>query len=328
MLVLSFYIVQPFLLAIFLGAILAYTFYPFYGWGIKKLKSKNLMALIICLIVLILIIIPAIFFVKTLIQESYSLYILGKQKLALGLFDNCSNSLCNLIRDLSENPQINSRFQESLQIVTNWVIQKGSNFLVSIPQILLNSFVMFFTLFYFLRDGDIFVRKINVYLSMQKKKYSAMIKRLKEIIHAIVYGYVLIALMQGALGALGFFIFGVSSPLFWGMTMALLALIPYLGTGFVWAPAAIIIFLDGMFQNSNILIYKGVGLFLYGLLIVGSLDNLIRPKLIGDRAKIHPALIMLGILGGLFFMGPIGVIAGPLILSLTVIIVETYLTKS
>jgi len=323
--VLSFYIVQPFLLAIFLGAILAYAFYPFYKRGQKRLKSKTVMALIVCLIILILIIIPSIFFVKTLIQESYSLYVLGKQKIAVGLFEDCGNSICNLIESLSENPQVKYRFQESLRIITNWIIKKGSDFLISIPQILLNLFVMFFTLFYFLRDGAAFAKKMSVYLSMKKKRYAVMIGRLKEIIHAIIYGYVLIALMQGALGALGFYIFGVSSPLFWGMVMAFLALIPYLGTGFVWVPAALIIFLDGVFQNSNVLIYKGIGLFFYGLIIVGSLDNLIRPKIIGDKAKIHPALIMLGIFGGIFLMGPIGVVAGPLILSLTAIVIETYL---
>ena len=133
--------------------------------------------------------------------------------------------------------------------------------------------------------------------------------------------------MQGALGAIGFLIFGISSPLFWGMMMAFLALIPYLGTGFIWGPAAIIIFLEGVFQDSNILMYKGVALFLYGLFIVGGLDNLIRPKFIGAKAKIHPALIMIGIFGGIFLVGPIGVIIGPLVLSLTAIFIEEYLSS-
>ncbi len=327
LIVLSFFIVKPFLLAIFLGAIFAYSFYPLYKWGKKKLGNDSLRAFLICLIVLILIIIPAIFFVKTLIQESYTIYVLGKQKISIGLFKQCNNYFCNLLKELSENPQVKYQFEESLKLITNSIIRKGSDILVSIPKILLNLFVMFFTMFYFLKDGAVFVRKVGSYLSMQKKKYVIVMRRLKEIVHAIVYGYALIALMQGALGALGFFVFGVSSPLFWGMLMAFLALVPYLGTGLVWGPAAIIIFLDGIFQDSNVLIYKGIGLFFYGLIFIGGIDNLVRPKIIGAKAKIHPALILLGIFGGIFFMGPIGVIAGPLIFSLTAMVIETYLSN-
>jgi predicted PurR-regulated permease PerM len=243
----------------------------------------------------------------------------------MGLFENCNNYFCNLIKGLSEDPQTKYHFQESLKLITNWVIKKASDFLVSIPGILLNLFVMFFTLFYFLKDGPIFLRKVSNYLSMQKKKYAEIVKRLKEVTHAIIYGNMLVALIQGVLGAIGFLVFGISSPLFWGMAMAFLALIPYLGTGLIWGPAALIIFLDGIFQNSNLLVYKGVGLFFYGLIIVGGIDNLIKPRLIGAKAKVHPALIMIGILGGIFLMGPIGIVAGPLILSLTAIIIEIYL---
>lgn len=327
LLVVSFLIIKPFLLAIFLGALLAYIFYPLYRWGGEKIRNKTVMALLVCLLVLVLIIVPAIFFMKTLVQESYALYMLGKQKLSTGFFEGCTNSFCNLVKELREDPEVRYQFQEGLKAVTNWVIKKGSDFLVSIPDILLNLFVMSFTLFYFLSDGKALVRKAGVYLGrrMERKKFEEIMERLKGVVRAVVYGYVLVALMQGALGALGFYLFGVSSPLFWGIMMAFLALIPYLGTGVVWIPASAMILLNGIFQDSNWLVYKGIGLFLYGFLFVGSLDNFIKPKIIGEKAKIHPALILLGIFGGVFLMGPVGVIAGPLALSLTAIVVEEYL---
>ena len=109
--------------------------------------------------------------------------------------------------------------------------------------------------------------------------------------------------------------------------MALFALIPVLGTGFIWVPAALIIFFDGLAQNSNFLIFKGAGLFLYGLLIVSSIDNILRPKLIGERAGIHPLIILLGVFGGLLLFGPLGVIIGPLVISITTVIAEIYLSK-
>jgi len=134
----------------------------------------------------------------------------------------------------------------------------------------------------------------------------------------------LIALIQGALGALGFFLFGISSPLFWGLLMGILSLLPMVGTGLIWVPAALILLLNGIFQDSYSLIFKGIGLFLYGLLIVSSLDNILRPKLISEKVKIHSAVILLGILGGVYLFGPLGVIVGPLIFSMTLVLLKAY----
>jgi len=326
--VLSFLVIRPFILAVFLGAILAYVFYPIYRWGAEKLKiNKTVVAFLICLIIFIIVIIPSFFFVKTLIKESYSLYIIGKQRFSIGIFESCTNSFCNSIKELSKDPTVSFYFQEGLKGATNWVIKKSSDFLISLPNILLNLFIVFFTLFYFLKDGGIFVQKISGYLSMQKTKYQQVVKRMKEVVYAVVYGYLFVALIQGALGAIGFLLFGVSSPLFWGIVMAFLALIPYLGTGIIWGPAALYLILDGVFQDSNWLIYKGIGLLIYGFLIVSSMDNFIKPKIIGTKAKVHPALILLGIFGGIIVLGPIGILAGPLVLSLTSILFEEYLSK-
>lgn len=327
LIVLSFWMIKPFLLAIFSGALLAYIFYPLNRWGKGKLKNKTLTALVLCLVILILIVVPSFFLIKTLVGESYSLYILGKQKLATGLFTGCDNDFCNMVKELSKEPQVRYQLQEGLKAATNWVIKKGSELLIGIPAILLNLFVMFFSLFYFLREGEVWVEKAGVYLGMEKKRYLDILKRLGEITKGIIYGYVLVALIQGTLGAIGFYLFGLSSPLFWGVVMFFLALIPYLGTGIIWIPAAAMMFLNGIFQNSDILIYKGIGLFFYGFIIIGGLDNIIRPKIVGKKTKIHPALILIGVLGGVFLFGPLGVVAGPLILGLTAILVEEHLNK-
>lgn len=162
---------------------------------------------------------------------------------------------------------------------------------------------------------------------MQKKEYAYILSRLSEIVHGVVYGYLMIALIQGGLGALGFFIFGVTSPIFWGLIMALFALIPILGTGVVWIPASLILFFDGMIQSSNWLMFKGVGLFLYGILIISTIDNILKPKLISEKAKVHPVIIMIGVFGGLLLFGPLGVIIGPLVLAMTQVVFETYLNK-
>ena len=327
--VLSFLVIQPIFLAIFVGALFAYIFNPLYNFILNKTnKSKNkkfVVALLICVIALLILVIPAIFLVRTLVRESYVLFVLGKQKLATGLFTSCTNYFCEIVKYLGQNPDINFQIQEILKFATNWVIQKGSFFLISVPRLVLNVFITFFTMFYFLKDGDLFMKRLSQFLSMKEKKYTFVINRLKEITQGIIYGYLLIALIQGALGALGFLIFGVSSPLFWGLLMVFLSLIPSLGTGLVWLPASIILILDGVFQDSNILIIKGIGLLVYSALIVGGIDNILKPKLVSDKAKIHPAIVMVGILGGIFFFGMWGVVLGPLILSLTSVLMDAFI---
>jgi len=324
--VLSFFIVKPLLIPIFLGGLFAFTLSPLYHFFNKRC-NKSISALLVCLLVLIVLLVPGLFFVKALVNESYVLFVTVKQKLAVGFFSECENTFCTFIEELAGDPEFSVPLKENLRSITNWVIEKGSHFLIRLPAMILSLFVTFFTMFYFLKDGQLLMKNVQGWLGIPQAKFSYLVGRLKEILGGVVYGYLLIALIQGAFGALGFFLFGVSSPFFWGAVMAFLALIPYLGTGIIWAPAAIFIFLDGVFQNSTPLILKGIGLFLYCLIFVASLDNLLRPKLIGDKARVHPVIILVGILGGIALFGVIGVLVGPLILSLTSVLVESYLGK-
>ena len=325
--IISFLIIQPFLTSLFLGALLAYVFYSPYKKILSKIKSESISAFLICLIVFIIILIPGFFFLKSLIQESYFLYILAKQKLATGILTNCENNFCQMIKSFSESSQLNQQIQDGVKLLTNFIVKKGSNLLLSLPNLLISLFIIMFTIFYSLKDGRLFVKKIGNILSMKKKKYVFLLRRLKEIIHGVVYGYAIIALMQGLLGGIGFFLFGIPSPIFWGMVMAIFALIPFIGTGIIWVPASLLLIFDGVFQGLDSLIFKGIGLFVFSFIFVSSLDNFLRPKLMSDKAKVHPLILFLGVLGGILFFGPVGVIVGPLILSLTVVFVDTYINE-
>lgn len=320
--VLSFFVVRPFLMALFFGLLLAYLFRPLYNLFLKKIKNKTLTALLICILILVVILIPMVFFTKSLVQESYSIYVLAKDKLATGIFTDCENSFCLAIQDLWKD-SLNIRIEELTHTITNWVINQGSLFLLAIPIFLLNIFVIFFTMFYSLKDGEKFTQKFNSYLKTYPGS-NFLRKRFKDVINGVVLGYLVVAVIQGAIGGLIFFFFGISSPIFWGVVMAFMALIPYIGTGIIWVPAAIVILLNGIFQDSTILIVKGIGLFLAGFILISGADNLLRPKLMGHKAKIHPLVILLGLLGGIFLFGSVGVIVGPLILSLLVLAIEVY----
>lgn len=326
LLILSFLILEPFLKALFLGGLLAYIFYPLH----LRLKTKvggTTSAILICLIVLLILVIPAVFFLKTLIFESYALFVLVKQKLAVGLFTQCQHQICEMIKEYGQLPEVSYQIQNIVKTITTNIVDKGSALLVSIPKIILNLFVMFFTLFYFILEGPLWLAKLDKFFSAQKKEYNRVVQRLKDTTYGIIYGYGIVALLQGILGGLGFWLFGLSSPFFWGLVMGLLALVPFLGTGLVWVPAALILFLEGLFQNSTWLMVKGGLFFVYCLLLVSTLDNIIRPKIIGEKARIHPVMVMLGIFGGILFFGAIGMIIGPLLLSFTAEIAEIYLGK-
>jgi len=327
LLVFCYFLVKPFLISIFLAALLAYIFYPVYKWLSSKIKNKTLSSLLVCILIIILIIVPSALLIKTMVQESYSIYILSKQKLATGIFENCESKFCDSISAYLSEPQVKYQIEQTSKAITQYFIDKGSAFLVSIPAFFLKVFIIFFTLFYFLRDGKDMVERVGYYLSVKQKRYAVIINRLQEVTFGLIYGYVLVALLQGFLGGLGFFLLGLPSPIFWGIIMALLAMIPFLGTGFVWVPAAIIFIVDGIYQDNTTMIVKGIILTVYGFIIVSGADNLIRPKIIGDKAKVHPALILIGIFGGLYFLGPVGILIGPIALSLASIIVETYLGK-
>lgn len=323
--VLSFFIIKPLLLALFVGALLAYVFYPLYSFLLTKTGKPTLSSFVVCFLVLLIVIIPAGLLIKVLIQESYVIYLLVKQKLAVGLFKNCTTELCMAISDFSQSEWFSTQLKEIARSATTLIIGKGSAFLVNIPRLAINLFVVFFTLFFFLKDGESLLNRLHNYFQLRHRNYVLILGRVKEIIHGIIYGFLLIAMIQGIFGALGFFLFDIPSPLFWGLVMGFFALIPAIGTGVIWVPASVILVLDGVFQNSTPLILKGVGLFVYSFIFVGSIDNILRPKLMGDKAKVHVAIIMLGIFGGILLIGPIGVIFGPLVLSLTAEIMKVYL---
>ena len=293
----------------------------------KFFKGGTFPSLLICFLVFIIIFIPGVFLVKLLVKESYVLFLLVKQKLAVGLFRDCTNAYCQSVLGFGKQEFIASQIKAGIKAATDWVIKEGSAFLFGLPKAIVSIFIMFFSMFYFLKDGEMFIHWVSCLFGQHEKKYTYLLQRLGAMVHGIVHGYVLIALLQGTLGALGFFIAGVPSPLLWGVVMAFLALVPSLGTGLVWGPAAVILFLNGIFQDSQSLMFKGIGLFIYGLVVVGGIDNLLRPRIIGEKAGVHPGVVFFGILGGIAFFGFWGFIIGPLVLSLTQALIDVYVHK-
>ena len=143
-------------------------------------------------------------------------------------------------------------------------------------------------------------------------------------LHAIVYGSIVVALIQGTLGGIGFWIVGIPSPILWGILMSLFALIPMVGTGIIWVPASLGMAAYGYLSGDTVMVWKAIGLFIYGVFVIAGIDNVLKPKIIGERAHVHPVIILLGVLGGLKFFGIVGFAVGPLILAIFITFLEIY----
>jgi predicted PurR-regulated permease PerM len=304
-----------------MGLFLAFAFYPLYKQFNKKLGEKT-SALLVVLITLLLLVIPTVYFVKALVQESFVIYLFIKQKMAGSFLDSCQYQICDTFRGLVSSPDFVSKvdifFQESVDTIMN----TGKDFLWSLPMFFFHVLITFFIMFYSLIEHNFLFSKIKEVLKITETNFNYVQNKLKQITSGIIYGYFFVAILSGVSGGLAFFVLGLSSPVFWGVVMGILAMIPYIATATVWLPAALYLIFEGLTLNSNILIIKGVGLILYGLLVIMNLDNYLRPIIVGKKAEIHPVIILLGVIGGVYVFGLLGLFIGPLILSLTYVLID------
>jgi predicted PurR-regulated permease PerM len=330
---LAFWVAKPFVNALLTSAVVAYVFLPVYRWLNKRVPSKNLCAALVSAFIIVLFIAPLFFIVEYSAPDARYVYVRAKQRILTGDFldvscppgkDTFMCRMSNGIQDLVREPSIRSYLDTFTSKGTNFIIDKISDVVLSLPFIILNLFVTFFTVFYLLRDGGKLVDHIKNLLPIRQTHREHIFKKLKDAAHAVVYGSLLIAVIQGAVGGIGFWLFGVSSPLLWGILMALFALVPFVGTAVIWLPAALIMIAAGSSEANPAIVWKGIALLVYGFFVISGIDNVLKPSLIGDRADVHPVLILIGVLGGITVFGVAGFIIGPLVLALFKVFLDIY----
>lgn len=175
----------------------------------------------------------------------------------------------------------------------------------------------FYILFYFLRDRKIACAAIRDLLPLDDVETNQLFRRTTGTVHAIVYGTIMVAALQGSLAGLMFWALGLSAPLFWGIVMSLLAIVPVLGTFVIWIPEAVYLALEGHET-------KAIILALWGVLMVGEIDNVVRPILVGNRLKLHTVPVFIAIVGGILLFGPPGLILGPLAMTVTLLLSSVF----
>ena len=306
---LVFLLIKPFIAALLWATLLTYIFYPIYKFINKPIKNSNVSAVITIILIIIIIIIPVIFVANTLIKESVNFYNYIKEI-------NIEQITAPLQLSL-DKVNLETSISKFIESTSTKLIFNMSNFLFSIPNKILEFIILVFTMFYLFRDGPILVNNIKGEIPLKEEDKNKLFKDFNKIGRAVVYGFLFGALAQGITGAIGFLVFGVTNPLLWGAVMAILSLIPILGPFLVWVPAALILIING-----NVI--SGIGLLIYGILIISTIDNVIRHKFITKNSDVHPILILLGVISGIKVFGLIGIVLGPLILALFTMIFKFY----
>lgn len=310
LLYLAFRLVQPFFTYIFLGLILTIAIHPFYKWFSRRLKKKRVSSVIVILLILLILIIPSFFMVSALVKQSVGFI----NSFDEDSFENVNNYVVSVFGPKAD---LKNNINEILGNIKDFVAKSAFSIVGSVAEIILGLFVMFFIMYYGFIEGEQWLSKIKDVIPLNKKRRKDLVIKIKNVTQAVIYGQIFIALLQGTLGGIGFFIVGVSNPVFWGFVMTILAFLPVIGTGFIWAPAGIIELING-----NIL--GGVFMLIYGFFIVSGIDNIIRPRIISGKGKIHPIIALIGVLGGLKIFGFLGIIIGPLIAALFIAMAEFY----
>lgn len=175
--------------------------------------------------------------------------------------------------------------------------------------LVLQLFVMLYAMYFFLTDGPAILSRILYFTPLDDDSERKLVDRFVSVTRATIKGSILVGLIQGALAGSAFFILGVAGAAFWSTVMAVLSVIPVLGSGIVWAPASVILISSGR-------VGAGLGLALWGLVVVSTIDNFLRPRLIGRDTKMHDLLVLLSTFGGLAMFGLVGFIVGPIVAAL------------
>ncbi len=318
---LSFSVMSPYLSAIFLASVLTVLFAPVHRWFRKELNgSKNLSAFLTVLLMLCLILVPLIFFGILMFQEVLTNYRLLTETGGTSIrIDHMTDVVQRYVGKYVPGFQIHTTVSAYIETILRFIASNLNTFFSGIVSFLIDIFIIVGTMFFLYRDGEKLHSFAVRWSPLADAHDESIIMKLQSAVGYVVSGALFVSAIQGFTVGVGFWLFGVSNPVLWGMVSVIAALIPVVGTAIITVPAGII-----LLMNHDIV--SGVGILIWGSILVGLVDNLIRPYLIRRGVDIHPFVILLSVLGGLAYFGPIGFLAGPIVLAFFFTLLEIYPT--
>ena len=315
-----FWIISPFFGAVFWAMVLALMFMPVHRRLCARLRGRDtLAALGTLLFCMVIVVVPMIFVVGAMVDEATSF----TQRLRTGefnprtYFEQIQNALPGWLRDLLGRfglfnaqdvvDKLTAAVVQGGQALTTRALAIGQNTLM----LLVNLGIMLYLLFFFLRDGRDLAQTIRRAVPMQRQHTDFLLSKFATVVRATVKGTVVVALVQGMLGGVAFAFLGIHGAVLWGVVMSVLSLLPAIGAALVWAPVAIYLIATGS-------MIEGLGLAAWGVGVMGMVDNLLRPILVGKETKLPDYLVLLSTIGGLSIFGVNGFLIGPAIAALFV----------
>lgn len=320
--IILFYLLLKPLLNIFLASIiLTYIFYPLYKKIKKPFKYESLSILITLVLIIIIFLMPFIFVASQIPKQTVGIYNYAKENIVdKGFFDlkceNVESTKCNVVNFVTGSGYFN--FDKIINGLFTKITELATLIVVRIPNIIVGVALALFISFFLFKDGKKLMNSVVGMIPLNKQYSNKLIEKFGRVTYSVVYAHIIVAIVQGALGTIGFYIFGIESAIFWGVIMAIFALLPLIGPAIIWIPASLFLLINGIINNSYFGMGVGIGLFLYGIFIISISDNLLRVKLIGGRSDVHPLTVLIGIIGGINLFGLVGIFIGPIALSLLI----------
>ncbi len=315
--------ISSFLMAIFLAGIFSALANPLYKRLVRWFGGRRALASLSTLLIIILVVILPLgtlmgIVTAQAIKVGQNVTPWVQEQIANpGEFHKLLSSLPFYDKILPYSDTIWRRVGELIGTVSQFLISSLSTVTKGAVNILFMAFAMLYTMFFFLMDGDKLLNKILLYLPLQDDDEQRMLRKFTSVTRATLKGTAVIGILQGGLAGAAFAAVGIPSAVFWGTIMAVLSIIPGIGTALVWGPAVIILAASGSYL-------KAVGLGLFCALVVGSIDNLLRPVLVGKDTQMHELMIFFGTLGGISMFGVMGMIIGPIVAALFITVWEIY----
>lgn len=312
---------RPFLGVLAWAIVLVIVFYPVHKQLGTRIKSRSLRALLSCLLVVLVIVLPLVV-LTVAVGEELAKVVPNLPSQASDLAQRQTPLLGRASEWLHERfgidiIRLQEFFTQQVRNAGQRLLGASFNLMGNIVSSIVKAFFVVFTMYYLFRDSDKIVAKLPDALPLRREQSETIIMRTQQVVSASVYGVVTIAAIQGLLGGLMFWILGIPSPVLWAVLMAFVCMIPVAGSFLVWLPLSIYLMVRGYWTRAVILI-------VWGALVISTIDNFLRPKLVGSQTKLHELLVFFSVLGGISVFGLLGIVLGPVVLAITLGLLQTF----
>jgi predicted PurR-regulated permease PerM len=314
--IVCYLIAAPFVPVLAWAVALAVLFTPLQRWLESKLHRPNIAAIISVLIIGLIVVVPAIFVAQRLAVQAANGARLIEAEVESGDWRRALEGQPRLA-PFAERIEQDLDLPGTAKAVASWFSSTAGSIVRGSVYQAIGFCLVFYLLFFLLRDRYAALDALRSLSPLSESEMDHMLSRISDTIHATIYGTLAVSAVQGLLGGLMFWWLGLPAPLLWGVVMALLAVIPVLGAFVVWLPAVLVLALNGHWGKAAILA-------LWGMFVVGTIDNLLRPVLVGNRLKLHTVLAFISVVGGLMWFGPAGLILGPVALTITTELLQAW----